>query len=220
MKKILEQIAVTAELMGQTISPNAAAVMAADLSKYPEKLIVEALTIVRCESKGRFSLAAVIEQIEKLNPDGRPGVEEAWAMIPRDEAMSVVLTQEMMEAWGVAKPLIDEGDMVAARMAFKEAYLRMVDVNKREDIAPKWFPCLGHDKDGREGALHTGVRLGRIGLKDAAGLLPPDQAIALLANGKTLALEHKQEISPEKARENIARIKAMLGTSKLINRQI
>ena len=215
MKKILEQIAVTAELMGQVISPTAAAMMASDLSAYPENLIIDALTIVRKESKGRFSLALIIEQIEKLNPDGRPGADEAWAMIPRDEYSSVVITDEMSQALGIANKLLDEGDQVAARMAFKESYTRIVDANKRAGVMPKWFPSLGSDKEGRAPALENAVRLGRIGANHAAELLAPCQAVAMLeSNGKMLEIEHKP-VSYEQAKSNIARLKNMLLESKL-----
>ena len=215
MQKLLEQIAVTAELMGQAISPNAAAAMAMDLSRYPLQTVVDALTKLRRESKARFSLSAVIEQIEKLNPDTRPGADEAWSMIPRDEYSSVVMTEEMAEAYGIARPLLDEGDQVAARMAFKEAYARIVEANKRDGVMPKWFPSLGSEKEGREAALNTAVRLGRISADHAAKLLAPAQAVAMLeSNNKALAIEHKQ-ISPEQVKANLERMKSMLGKSNL-----
>jgi hypothetical protein len=125
------------------------------------------------------------------------------------------MTEEMAEAYGIAKPLLDEGDQVAARMAFKEAYARIVDANKRDGVPPKWFPSLGDSKEGREAALNTAVRLGRIGADHAAKLLAPAQAVAMLeSNHKAMAIEHKQ-ISPEQAKENFARVKAMLGKSKI-----
>lgn len=50
-------------------------------------------------------------------------------MLPRNEADTAVWTQEMADAWRVALPLIRSGEIVAARMAFKEAY---------------WRECLAH----------------------------------------------------------------------------
>lgn len=191
MRKLLEQLAVTAELMGQQISPTALSVMAQDLSRYPQEIVLQALTNLRRESKYRMTLAAVIEQIERLQPDGRPGADEAWAMIPQDEAGSVVWTQEMAEAYGIACHLLD--DRIAARMAFKEAYNRIVDSNKRNGIQPTWAPSLGHDKDGREAALAEAVRLGRIGTGQAIKLIPPEQVAPMLqsAGEEKLALEYK-----------------------------
>ncbi len=42
--------------------------------------------------------------------DGRPGPEEAWALVPKDEETSVVMTEEMAAAAGAARPLIEGGD--------------------------------------------------------------------------------------------------------------
>lgn len=159
--------------------------------------------------------AHIIDAIEANCPDSRPGADEAWSMIPRDESSSVVMTEEMAEAYGIAKPLLDEGDQVAARMAFKEAYARIVDANKRDGVIPKWFPSLGDSKEGREAALNQAVRLGRISAEHAAGLLAPAQAVAMLeSNNKALAIEHRQ-ISPEQAKANFAKVKEMLAKSKI-----
>lgn len=167
------------------------------------------------ESKYPPVPAHILDAIEANCPDTRPGADEAWSMIPRDEYSSVVMTEEMAEAYGIAKPLLDEGDQVAARMAFKEAYARIVDANKRDGVMPKWFPSLGSEKEGRDAALITAVRLGRISADHAAGLLSPAQAVAMLeSNNKSLAIEHKQ-ISPEQVKANMERMKAMLGKSNL-----
>lgn len=204
MQKILEAIAVTAELMGSAISPTAAAIMASDLSAYPKDAVIEALTRVRKESKSRLSLALVIEKIEEIIPDGRPSADEAWAMIPRDEYTSAVLTGEMLEAMGIAQPLLDEGDQVAARMAFKDAYSRLVEAAKRAGNPPEWIPSLGYDKAGREPVLIEAVRLGRLPASQVAGLLPAPEKLP------ALAIEDKSKFTPEQLRENIAKLQAIL----------
>jgi hypothetical protein len=139
-------------------------------------------------------------------------------MIPRDEYASAVMTEEMADAMRIAKPLLDEGDQVAARMTFKEAYTRIVDANKRNGIKPRWFPSLGHDKEGREPAIAEAVRLGRMGAQHAISLSAPDKVASMLqlAGETTLALEHK---TPPRDQQlaNLAKIKAMLANSKLSN---
>ena len=55
MQKILENLAATAELMGQSISPTALAIMASDLAAYPEDVILKALAQVRRESKFKMT---------------------------------------------------------------------------------------------------------------------------------------------------------------------
>ena len=160
--------------------------------------------------KSKFSPrpADILEILNSICSDGRPGADEAWAMIPRDEQTSVVMNQEMSEALGIVQPLLDEGDQVAARMAFKEAYTRIVDANKRNGIKPKWYPSLGHEPSMREQVLKDAVRLGR---------LPASQAIAILPGivPANLVIEDKRGISAEQAMENIARIKALIGNTNI-----
>lgn len=204
MQKLLENLAATAELMGQQISPTALAIMAKDLSVYPQSVVIEALGMLRRESKFKMTLAAVIEKVEQLQPDGRPGADEAWAMIPKNEQTSAVMTEEMAEAMGIAQPLLNDGDKIAARMAFKEAYARIVGANKTAGIKPKWFPSLGADKTGRDLVIAEAVRLGRLDVNHAIGLTAPYNVQAMLENAgeKNLAIEYKPE-DTAKARESL-----------------
>jgi hypothetical protein len=207
MRKLLEGIAATAEIMGREISPAAAMVTAQDLSQYPHDVVMQAMANLRRDAKARFSTGAIIEQIEKLQPDGRQGADEAWAMIPMDEYTSAVMTQEMAEAMHIAQPLLDAGDKIAARMSFKEAYNRIVESNKRNGVKPSWFPSLGQDKEGRDTVLAEAVRLGRIGVDHAIGLLPPEKIAPMLqsAGKENLALEYKLPSTEE----TMGRIQAM-----------
>jgi hypothetical protein len=104
--------------------------------------------------------------------DGRPSADVAWSMIPRSESISVVLSQEMLTAMAAAQPLLNEGDQVAARMAFKEAYTQLVTVARNNSIPVEWFPSLGDDKFGREAVIKEAVRLGRISETHAQRLIP------------------------------------------------
>lgn len=197
MQKILEQLAGTAELMGQQLSPNAAAMMVNDLSEYNPQLIIEALTALRKDAKARFSIGAIIENIESLTQGGRPSAEEAWAMVPKDEDTSAVMNNEMAQALHRVQPLIDDGDMVAARMAFKESYTNIVNFNKAHGVKCEWFPSLGFNKDNRVQVLAEAIRLGRLETDHVLKLVSPDQIddVLQLAGVKNLALENKA--SPE-----------------------
>lgn len=139
--------------------------------------------------------ANILKILDRIKPDGRPTADEAWAMIPRDEATSAVMSDEMSEALGVAAPLLNEGDQVAARMAFKDVYNRAVDENRRNGVMVRWFPSLGHDPGGRETVLTQAVIQNRITMQHAVGLLQPDQADSLMAriSGKLPAIENKKE---------------------------
>ena len=216
MEKLLEAIAGTAELMGAQLSPNALAMMARDLQPYNSKILMQALMNVRKTSRF-FNLAVIIEELEKLNPDGRLGSDEAWALYPHNEASSAVITDEMAAAMQVAYPLLQEGDNVGARMSFKEAYNRIVNQNKMNGIAPKWFPSLGTDKDSRQLVIDEAVRLGRLTQDHALSLLPPVQNLQItnqvLAVKESLRITQSKEFTAEeraKAKHKIEKIKAML----------
>ncbi len=165
------------------------------LCEYDFNDVEQAFIIFLKSKEGRFSPqpSNIIENIEAMRPDGRPGADEAWAMIPMNEFTSAVMTQEMAEALHIAQPLLDSGDKIAARMSFREAYLRIVEANKRAGIKPSWFPSIGQDKEGRDAVLGEAVRLGRIGTEQAIGLLPPEKITPMLqsAENNILALEYK-----------------------------
>jgi hypothetical protein len=165
---LLDAIAVTAELTQTQLSKGAARVMAEDLARYPEHQVLEALTRCRRELKGRLTIADVLTRID----DGRPDAEQAWAMMPKDEASSVVWTEEMAEAFGVAYPLKRSGENIQARMAFLEKYRNAVRMARDAGKAVHWTPSLGHDPHGRETVLLEAQRLGRLAADHVAGLLP------------------------------------------------
>lgn len=179
--EVLQALAVTIELTGGEISPAAARVLADDLDGYPDAQVLGALKRIRLDGVK----VTVGNIIARLN-DGRPGVEEAWAMLPRGEEGSCAMTDEIAEAMGIAAPLIAEGDTVAARMAFKEAYTRACARAREEKRPAKWFLSLGSDPAQREAAAIDAVRKGRLQLEHAIQYVPFErQAAALTAMGVT-----------------------------------
>lgn len=173
---LIKAVAATAELCNKVFSPAAAKLFADDLDGYDELAVMRALTRCRKELKGPFTLEAVVSRID----DGRPGVEEAWAMLPTEEQTSLCWTDEMQQAWGAALPLLQDGDRIAARMAFKEAYIKLVAQARDQKLPAKWTMSFGADKSGHQVALTEAVRHQRISVNAAVALLPPDQAEALL----------------------------------------
>lgn len=124
----------------------------------------------------RFPTAAeVVQRCEAM--DGRPGVEEAWAMIPKDEYGSVVWTQEMATAFGACGSLMNT-DLVAARMAFKEAYDRELNLARQQNRKVQWVPSFGFEKRGREAAVVKAMELGRITKQVAIEMLPDSDIVA------------------------------------------
>lgn len=204
---VIEAIAVTAELCGRTFSPAAAAVFAGDLDGFAEQAVLAALTRCRKEVRGLLTVQDVISRID----DGRPGAEEAWAMLPHDEQTSTAWTTEMQQAWGVALPLLEDGDRVAARMAFKEAYTKLLADARDKRLPAKWEMSFGHDKSGRQSALIEAVRRNRIGVNAAVALLPPDAAEGLLLS---LGVQVHQLLAAPN-REGQRKVKALLANLKM-----
>lgn len=165
---VLKALAVTAELTNTSLSTEAARVMADDLARYPEMQVLGALQKCRRELRGKLTVADVVTRLD----DGRPGPEEAWAGLPFEEAQTVVWTEEMTQAWGVALPLLEEGERVPARMAFLESYRKAVQEARDHGRAVKWSVSLGTNPSGRECPVLEAVRLGRISAQHAEKLLP------------------------------------------------
>lgn len=167
-ENLIEALAVTAELLGTQLSGGAKRVMLMDLDAYPESAVILALGKCRRELKGRLTIAEIVARID----DGRPGAEEAWAMIPRDEDATAVWTEEMVAAWAVARQMINAGEEIPARMAFKEKYLALVADARNSGRGVVWSVSLGQDANERETALSAAVSAGRISAPHAAKLLP------------------------------------------------
>lgn len=123
---------------------------------------------VKDPQRGRFfpMPADLIAQIAGLaERDGRPGAEEAWAIAlrSRDEAETVIWTTEIAKAFVIARPVLDGGDEVGARMAFRESYSRLVDEARHGRTPAAWSASLGFDQERRRKAIGAAV---------SAGLLP------------------------------------------------
>lgn len=151
-------ICATAETLGQTISPNAAQMMAEDLAEHTIEVIANALRSCRRELSGRLTLGAILQRIQAA--DGRPGKDEAWsiAMAASDEFDTVVLTPEIRQAMSASGPILEAGDKVGARMAFLSAYERLVSSARAEGLPLKWEVSLGYDQARRVQAIESAVR--------------------------------------------------------------
>jgi hypothetical protein len=155
-------ICATAETLGQTISATAARLMAEDLAAFPPQDIRKALQSCRRELTGKFTLGAVMQRIQA--EDGRPGKDEAWsiAVLANDEFETVVMTGEIQLALNAARPVLDSGDKIGARMVFINAYERFV-LHAREAAKPvNWHVSIGYDASRRAVAIEQAVQMQRI----------------------------------------------------------
>lgn len=213
---ILMAVAVTAELTGAELSEAALRVMASDLDAYPELDVLRALDRCRRELKGRLTLAAVLERLEEA--DGRPGADEAWAIAisAQDECETVVWTDEISQAFAVARPILEARDKVGARMAFRDAYERITRESRAERAPVRWSVSLGNDPERRASALSAAVALRRIEAGAAQHLLPgvgeDSGVVAALLSNDTKPLLDAPMSSEERARclRGIAAVSAHL----------
>lgn len=172
LERVLKTLVATAEVMGHELKPTAAMVMAEDLSEYPFEAVMSALNRVRKETSGRLTLKAIIDI---LAPGGGwVSANEAWALaLPAlDEAATIVWTPEIAKAWQVAKPILDAGDKIGARMAFIPAYERLVEQSRQAGRQPHFEVSAGWDPNMREAAIQKAV---------TAGLLPPPKPEPMIA---------------------------------------
>jgi hypothetical protein len=142
------------------------------MGRYSTESIIRALDRCRRELSGRLTPSAVIERIE--DSDGRPGANEAWgiAMAGFDEAETIVTNEEIAQAMAAAKPIMDSGDEIGARMAFRDCYERIVRQAREAGTIPKWYPSLGHDPIRRVDAIKTAADRGLLTHSQASAYLP------------------------------------------------
>lgn len=112
-------------------------------------------------------LADVLDRLA----DGRPGPEEAWALVQgTTDQDTVCWTTEMAEAWAAARFVLD--DRVAGRMAFLETYRDRLAVARSHVRPPAWQIYLGYNTERRQSAVLAAVEQGKITPAQAMGVLP------------------------------------------------
>lgn len=184
-EELLEQLYATAEVLGSEIKPAAASLMVRDLRQYQRGEIEQSLARCRSELTGRLTLAAILERMPSA--DAYLSANEAWALAlsGEDDMDTIVWTEEVAAAMGVARPVLDLGDKVGARMAFIGAYEREIAQAKAEGRKPKWTVSLGYSPERRQDAISEAVKMGRLEAPKVEHLLPaphgfkdPDEADA------------------------------------------
>jgi hypothetical protein len=197
-RKLAQDIATTWEMLNGHTSDPVKELLLDQFSQYDDAALSKALKRCRSECRGRITPADVIQRID----NGRPGAEEAWAIIEiaiRDERVTVVWTDEITEAYSVVRLMQDD---ISARMAFKETYERLC-VEARTNMTPvKWSVSLG-SYDGRSAPLLEAVRLGRISAARARILVPELPPMP----GETKQLPQKEQPeSKEKIKQLCAQV--------------
>lgn len=176
-EELILALVATAEVMGSEIKPNAALVIVDDLSAYALGDVLQALTRVRRECSGKLTLKMILDILAPTSC--WLSANEAWAVaLPAiDEAATVVWTPEIAKAFEVARPILEGGDKIGARMAFIPAYDRLIDHAKRESRTPSYEVSAGWDANMREVAMRQSVTAGLLPMPndDTKALPAPDK---------------------------------------------
>jgi len=197
-------------LKEQVMSGDAKAAFFQVLRPYPLAGVLAGLDAhMRDPERGRFlpMPADVIAQMERMiKQDGRPEPEEAWAIaVPaRDEAATVIWTDEIANAWQVAVPVIEIGDEVGARVAFRDTYRRLVDAARLERQPVRWFASEGHDPMRRRLAVEHAVKLGRLPASAVPQLPAPEKGQLLLGGLDPKAVPPNVRAAIERFRATVA----------------
>ena len=187
--RIVEALAVCAELTGTQLSDAAMNAMVEDLLAYDTGNVLAALNRCRRELTGRLTLAAILQRLDT----GLPSADEAFGLLAegwRNEALTVVVPEIAMQAAGMgAFGLFQAGDKTGARMAFREAYVRLAaDVREA-----RWTVSAGSDREQRTRAVEAAVRDGRLDAHRAAAYLPSEAEEARLRLENRPLLPHEIE---------------------------
>lgn len=146
---------------GKVFSNRAMVMIFEALEGYPLYAVVMAIGVHVRQSRFAPTPADIVEIINDHSRCKHVGAEEAWAIALEsfDESRSVVWTDEIAQARNIAWTIFAAGDEVGARMAFREAYKRIVSVSANE---ARWLVSQGFDKEQAADVVAAAVRLGRL----------------------------------------------------------
>ena len=124
-----------------------------------------------CRSlKGRLTLSDIISRLQAV---AIPTADELWGEVLdycQNEHKTFVLPEIAFQACENAAvyELINSGDRIAARMAFKAAYERLI---KGYSGSLKYRYALGTDRAGREQVLNQAIKDGKLNRLECLDLL-------------------------------------------------
>lgn len=178
---IIDELTVLAEAFGETVTEQRQEIYCGGLVDIPQDQLQVAFRRARYELKWFPKLAELRELAGALRSggtDGRPGPEEAWARMPKGERMeedSVVWCEEERAAYAACRSLLVDGDLIGARMAFKERYEKELAEARSQRRPVQWIMSVGYDVEHRLTTLATAVQEKRMSLESALNFVPGER---------------------------------------------
>lgn len=144
-KRVQNELSVTLEVTNTNISAAAMRVILHELAEHPEDDVLAALKACRTQCKGRLSLADILERM----PNRPMAADAAWDLAVRenvwDEGVTLVVPKAVYAAAMAASGSWENGDHVAARMAFKAAYPAAVHEHGAEMFVSRGYQRTAPD---------------------------------------------------------------------------
>lgn len=167
---IVDALMVAYEVMGREMSEAGAQMILRALDGFEFEAVMTA--IKRTVSEAKFiTPAEIISRVD----DGRPDPEKAWSEVCHydpDDTYTECMTEEQSLARGACWHLLASGDKVAARMAFKEEYVKLCAENRLKKQPVKYVFQMGRNKDNRLEVVKQAILDGKITQKTALAKLP------------------------------------------------
>lgn len=213
--KFAEIMALCAANYRQEIDVNAVELFWGMLKKYPLDGVRLAFEKHLRTSKFFPTIAEIIDHL----PDGRKGehigADEAWVIAKQamDPSNSVCATDEILQAMDIAQQVYNYRDENPARMAFREAYNRIV---QNSATKPRWFMSIGEDKSQAESVALKAVQLGRLpaGTEAKYRIEAPTTSVTALIEGYVAKVnvrkDHMENIKKMLVLEKTERFKISL----------
>jgi len=139
MDKLLKAILVACDVTNTKMDDESVKFIHTKLVKYGDDAI-KAIEKATEHVEYKLTLASIMKHLPKTGE--HPDAELAWAHVPKTETDTAYVTSAMLGAMDAAQPLYDQGDEVAARMAFKAAYSELIKTTE-----PDFFFSGGYGMD-------------------------------------------------------------------------
>ena len=178
MTDIAGLLGATLEVTGTRMSDHAVQMMVRRLSSESPAAVRAALGRCADECRGRLTLADILARLPREPNHVPANPDEAWTMAVAlvgnaGETSTIIAPEAILAAF--PHSLWNQGDEVAARMAFKAAYPAAVAKH-----GSRWEISDGYDSRGREVAILSAMRAGQLEPWRCRALLPhlPDETFA------------------------------------------
>lgn len=189
----------TAEAVGFPISQTCADMMALDLADHEFDQVKLACARCRRELKYRLTLPDILERLQA--EDGRPGPDEAWLLVMKDDDYSQLTNNEIDEASRGVMDAIRQGNAFGAERSFKELYPKVIKKARERGLNPVWRVSIGQ-LGGNEQAISEGLKKGVLAIAYLDDNFPTDQIRgAVRLSGVQLALPAPPSVDKTKALE-------------------